>query len=142
MSLPALPVTHTLHGRTHDDDEVDLIVEREDGGSFAFAFKAGRRVAGSDFAAMTKLRDTLGAQFEAGILFFLGERAYEYRDRLFALPLDRLCGPLAGAISRPAGSLTAVGTTGAPGKPAILVRVSCRCRQRAGGHILAEEDFL
>ncbi len=86
-------VTHTGHWRTHDGDEVDLIVEREDGGIVAFEFKAGRRVTGPDFTAMTKLRDALGSQFVAGIVFFLGERGYEYHDRLFTLPLDRLWDP-------------------------------------------------
>ncbi len=87
-------VSHTGHWRRHDGDEIDLIVEREDGSVIAFEVKAGRRVTGQDFAPMGRLRDALGARFEAGIILFLGERGYNYQDRLSAIPLDRLWTPL------------------------------------------------
>jgi uncharacterized protein len=83
------------HWRTGDGDEVDLIVELGDGSILAFEIKAGRRVAGSDFTAMGKLRSLLGDRFAAGVVLYLGERSYVYDDRLSVMPLDRLWTPFA-----------------------------------------------
>ena len=82
-------VTHG-HWRTYDNDEVDLVIERDDGSLFAFEVKAGTRVPGGDFAPLKKLRGLVGDAFIAGVVLYLGERSYNFEDRLYAMPVDRL----------------------------------------------------
>ena len=81
------------HWRTRDDDEVDLVVERDDGAIIAFEVKAGSRIPGGDFQPMRKLRNSVGDAFIAGVALYLGERAYTFEDRLHVIPVDRLWAP-------------------------------------------------
>jgi hypothetical protein len=78
------------HWRTHDGHEVDLIVERGDGGVFAFEVKSSGQVAGHDARHLRHLRDALGERFLAGVALYTGARAYRLEDRLYAAPIDRL----------------------------------------------------
>jgi len=82
------------HWRTHDGDEVDLVVERDDGSVVAFEVKAGSRVARDDSKGLRTLRRALGDVFRAGVVLYLGERAYTYEDRIHVIPLDRLWNPV------------------------------------------------
>ncbi|TXJ05579.1 MAG: ATP-binding protein [Aeromicrobium sp.] len=83
------------HWRTHDDDEVDFVVEFADGGVLAFEVKANERIGESDFKGMRKLRDALGERFIAGIGFTTGTRSYSgYEDRIHVMPIDRLWQPV------------------------------------------------
>ena len=77
------------HWRTYDGDEVDLVVERDDGAVVAFEIKAAGRVPGDDFRGLRKLRDAIGEAFVACVVLYTGERGYTYEDRLHALPIDR-----------------------------------------------------
>jgi uncharacterized protein len=83
------------HWRTYDDDEVDLVVERDDGSLIALEVKAGSRAQGSDFRGLRKLREATGDAFTAGAVLYLGERAYTHEDRLHALPVSRLWAEIA-----------------------------------------------
>ena len=78
------------HWRTHDGDEVDLVLECDDGAIAGVEVKAGERVSGSDFRGLAKLRDSLGERFLGGVVLHLGRRGYTYGDRLHAVPVDRL----------------------------------------------------
>lgn len=78
------------HWRTHDGDEVDLVLERDDGAVAAVEVRAGERVADSGFRSLAKLRDALGARFLGGVVLHLGRHAYSNDDRLHAVPVDRL----------------------------------------------------
>jgi predicted AAA+ superfamily ATPase len=82
------------HWRTHDGDEVDLVVERDDGAVVAFEVKASARVAGSDMRTLRKLREAVGDAFLAGVALYTGARSYVYEDRLFVLPVDRIWQPV------------------------------------------------
>lgn len=86
MESPAQPG----HWRTHDGDEVDLILERDDGAIVGIEVKAGERVSAAQFRSLRKLRDALDARFLGGVVLHLGRRAYTHDDRLHALPVDRL----------------------------------------------------
>jgi predicted AAA+ superfamily ATPase len=77
------------HWRTHDGHEVDLIVERGDGGVLAFEVKASGRVAAHDARHLRNLREAIGKRFLAGIALYTGTRAYSLEDRLYAMPIDR-----------------------------------------------------
>jgi uncharacterized protein len=83
-------VTTYGHWRTHDGDEIDLVLERDDGGILAFEVKTGGQVAGRDMRHLRKLRDALGDRFLVGIALYTGTRAYNLDDRLHAIPIDRL----------------------------------------------------
>lgn len=80
----------TGHWRTHDGDEVDMVIERDDGAIIAFKVKAAGRVPGDDFAALRRLRAATEDTFLAGIVLHTGTRSYTFEDRLHAMPIDRL----------------------------------------------------
>lgn len=78
------------HWRTHDGDEVDLVMEFQSGEVIGIEVKAGSMPSEKDFRGLSKLRDYLGTSFHAGILIHQGEFAYQKSDRIFAIPADRL----------------------------------------------------
>jgi uncharacterized protein len=78
------------HWRTKDGDEVDLVLETDDGSVVAIEIKSATRVGRADFSGLRKLRDALGAGFLAGIVLYTGERTYSFDDRLHVMPVDRL----------------------------------------------------
>lgn len=78
------------HWRTIDGEEVDLVIERDDGAILAFEIKSALQIPSQEFAPMRKLRDKLGKRFIAGVGLYLGERSYNLEDRIFVMPLDRL----------------------------------------------------
>lgn len=78
------------HWRTHDGDEVDLVVERTDGKVAAIEVKAGSLVSRSEVGPMLKLRKRLGREFLGGVILHPGTRAYKYEDRIHVIPIDRL----------------------------------------------------
>jgi predicted AAA+ superfamily ATPase len=82
------------HWRTYDGDEVDLVLEREDGGVLAFEVKAAGQVGGRDMLHLRKLREALGDRFLIGVALYTGNRGYNVEDRLHAIPIDRLWSPL------------------------------------------------
>lgn len=91
------------HWRTHDHDEVDFVIEFDDGGVLAFEVKASERIGGSDLKGLRKLRDALGGRFRAGIALSTGPRSYTYEDRLHVLPVDRLWLPVGPHLTDPSG---------------------------------------
>lgn len=84
------------HWRTLDGDEVDFVLEFDDGRVLAFEVKANERVRGEDLDGLRKLRDLLGDRFVAGVALSTGSRSYSYRgERLHVMPIDRLWTPVA-----------------------------------------------
>jgi predicted AAA+ superfamily ATPase len=77
------------HWRTHDGDEVDLVIEREDGAVAALEVKAASRVTARDLRSLVKLRAKLGARFFAGVVLYTGARAYT-QDGIQIVPIGRL----------------------------------------------------
>lgn len=82
------------HWRTYDGDEIDLVVERGDGGILAFEVKAAGRVPGAEMRHLRKLRNALGERFLGGVALYTGTRAYRFDDRLWVMPVDRLWTPV------------------------------------------------
>jgi uncharacterized protein len=78
------------HWRTHDGDEIDLILEREDGRVAAIEVKAASRAPTSEMRSMIKLRRKLGSQFLGGVVLYTGTRAYTHDSGLHAIPINRL----------------------------------------------------
>ena len=78
------------HWRTHDGQEVDLVVERDDGVVTGFEVKTARKVERKHVSGLIALRDGLGDQFNAGYILTTGDVAYRYDDRIYVVPIDRL----------------------------------------------------
>lgn len=78
------------HWRTHDSDEVDLVLEFQTGAIVGIEVKAGKMLSDSDFRGLRKLKDYVGSDFHCGILMYQGEFSYRNPDGLFAVPADRL----------------------------------------------------
>lgn len=78
------------HWRTHDGDEVDLVLERSDGAVAGVEIKAGEATSSASFRGLRKLRDALGERFLGGVVFHLGRYSSRHDERLYALPVDRL----------------------------------------------------
>ncbi|MDE0775831.1 MAG: DUF4143 domain-containing protein [Nocardioides sp.] len=88
------PVT-TGHWRTREQgDEVDFVVEFDDGGVVAFEVKANERVPGTDLKGLRSLRGSLGERFIAGVVLSTGPRSYTFEDRVHVMPIDRLWRPV------------------------------------------------
>lgn len=82
------------HWRTYEGDEVDLVVERDDGRLLAFEVKAATRVDSASMRHLSKLRDELGERFLAGVTLYTGTRSYQYEEDMLVMPIDRLWTPL------------------------------------------------
>jgi len=78
------------HFRTVAAEEVDLVLERDDGVVIAFEIKAGTRVDGADLAGIRALRTRLGANLVAAVVLYSGQLAYTHKDGTTVLPLDAL----------------------------------------------------
>ncbi len=80
----------TGHYRTEAGDEVDLVLERDDGQVIAFEFKAGSRVGQEDLRGLHSLKGRLGSRLEEGIVLHTGVHSYRAEGWIAILPLDRL----------------------------------------------------
>lgn len=81
------------HFRTAAAEEVDLVLERDNGDVIAFEVKAGTRVDGTDLAGIRALRTRLGSRLVAAIVLYSGSLAYTHEDGTTVLPLDSLWTP-------------------------------------------------
>lgn len=86
------PVT-AGHFRTEAGDEVDLVLERDDGQVIGVEIKAGSRISGEDFRGLRQIKERLGSRLEEAIILYTGEHAYAHDDWITVLPLDRLWAP-------------------------------------------------
>lgn len=78
------------HWRTHDGQEVDLVVEHRGGEVTAFEVKAAERVTKRDGRGLRALRDALGDSFSAGCLLTTGQLAYKMDTDIYVVPIDQL----------------------------------------------------
>lgn len=78
------------HLRTRDADEVDLVLERDDGGVVGIEIKAGTRVSSTELNGLKKLQTLAGDAFIAGVALYTGETSYRTADKIYVLPVDRI----------------------------------------------------
>lgn len=78
------------HFRTHDGDEVDVVLERDDGRVSAVEVKASSRLRDDDLKSLRILDRKLGRRFAGGAVLYLGPHAYRIDDRIHVVPLNRL----------------------------------------------------
>lgn len=80
----------TGYFRTEAGDEVDLVLERDDGQVIAFEIKAGTRVDGDDLRGLRFLKDRLGSRLQESIILYTGEYAYQMDGWIKVVPLCQL----------------------------------------------------
>ena len=78
------------HFRTSDGDEVDLVLENDDGCIVGFEVTAAKQVRSSDFRGLRMLKKKMGTNFLGGIYLYTGSRSYTLEPNLHVLPLDLL----------------------------------------------------
>lgn len=78
------------HYRDRTGDEVDLILEADDGRVAAVEVKAASSVGLRDAKWLLKLRDRLGDRFVAGVVLHTGGTSGPFGDRVSAVPMDVL----------------------------------------------------
>ena len=76
--------------RTRDNDEDDVVIERDDGRVIAFEVKTGTNIPSKELAPMVKLRNELGDRFLAGPILYTGGLSYTPETHIHVLPVDRL----------------------------------------------------
>jgi uncharacterized protein len=86
-------IREVAHWRTHDDHEVDFLVELFDGSVVAFEIKARSQTTAKDLGGLRLLRELLGEQFRAGFVLTTGEHFGRLEDRMYTCPIDRLWKP-------------------------------------------------
>ncbi|MDP3972998.1 MAG: ATP-binding protein [Candidatus Nanopelagicales bacterium] len=84
------PVAGVGQWRTLDGDEVDFVLERDDGRVVGVEAKASARVSGQNLGPLRKFKSAVGKRFLAGVALYLGERAYTYEPGLHIVPADRV----------------------------------------------------
>jgi uncharacterized protein len=71
-------------------EDVDLVLEWNDGSIAAIDVKSRATVRHDDWKWLTKLRDRRGSRFRAGVVVYTGEQTVPLGDRLWAVPLSGL----------------------------------------------------
>lgn len=80
------------HYRDKDQDEVDILVENDEGAIVGVEVKAGATVHTSDFKGLRKLAEACGENFRLGVVFYDEKNIIPFGDRFFAAPLSCLWG--------------------------------------------------
>lgn len=84
-SAPAL-----YHFRTHEGDEVDLVLERRSGTLVGIEVKCAATVTGTDFKGMRTLAQAAGRRFHRGVVLYTGTEVVSFGTRLHAMPIEAL----------------------------------------------------
>lgn len=92
LKLRALADTEVglFHFQDRDGREVDCVLETPAGRVVGIEVKASTTVRGEDFRHLTLMRDRVGPDLRAGVVFYTGDRPLPFGDRLFALPISLL----------------------------------------------------
>jgi predicted AAA+ superfamily ATPase len=80
------------HYRDKDLNEVDIVIEGQDGSVVGIEVKAAASVNAGDFKGLRKLADACGDAFRLGIIFYDSETAVPFGTHLFAAPVGCLWG--------------------------------------------------
>ena len=79
-----------FHFRTRTGHEVDIVLERPDGGIVGIEVKLTHSPGPRDFAGLRALAEGAGRRFRRGILLYAGPHVFPFGDRLAAVPLPCL----------------------------------------------------
>jgi predicted AAA+ superfamily ATPase len=78
------------HFRTHEGDEVDLVLERRGGAVVGIEVKSAATVSAADFKGLRALAAAAGRRFRRGIVLYTGTEIVPFGSGLFALPVEAL----------------------------------------------------
>lgn len=78
------------HFRTHEGDEVDLVLERRGGAVVGIEVKSAATVTAADFKGLRSLAAAAGRRFRRGIVLYTGAEIVPFGTGLFALPVEAL----------------------------------------------------
>lgn len=78
------------HFRTHEGDEVDLVLERRGGAVVGVEVKSAATVTATDFKGLRVLAEAAGRRFRRGIVLYAGAEVVPFGTGLFALPVEAL----------------------------------------------------
>jgi predicted AAA+ superfamily ATPase len=78
--------------RTRDGEEVDLVLERDDGLMIGVEVKASATVTAADFKGLEQLAHAAGEAFGLGVVLYDGDTSVPFGDRLWAAPMGVLFG--------------------------------------------------
>lgn len=78
------------HFRTHEGDEVDLVLERRGGALVGIEVKSAATVSAADFKGLRALAEIAGQRFQRGIVLYTGSEIVPFGAGLFALPVEAL----------------------------------------------------
>lgn len=81
------------HWRTHDGDEVDLVIERVDGSVVAIEVKSAADVRADDLRGINALSRKLGHDQVTGVVLHTGRSGWRIGKNVLALPIARLWQP-------------------------------------------------
>lgn len=79
-----------FHFRTHDNKEVDFVLEKSDGTVFGIEVKASEMVSSQDFSGLRVLQEITQNDFIAGIVLYAGKEVLSFGKDLWAVPLHFL----------------------------------------------------
>jgi uncharacterized protein len=79
-----------LYHYQREREDVDVVLEWNDGSIAAVEVKSRATVRRDDWRALAKLRERRGSAFRAGVLIYTGEQTVPLGDRLWAVPLSAL----------------------------------------------------
>jgi predicted AAA+ superfamily ATPase len=80
--------------RTHDQKEVDFILQNRSGDVVGIEVKAASAVQESDFRRLHALADLLGTRLVRGLLFYTGDTLLPFGERMYAVPIAALWGSI------------------------------------------------
>ncbi len=78
------------HFRDHEQREVDIVLERDEGMIAGIEVKASATVKRSDFAGLNALAEASGDRFVQGIVLYDGSDRVNFGDKLAAVPISTL----------------------------------------------------
>ena len=79
-----------FHFRTSSGQEVDFVIERNDGTLVGIEVKAAASVSSNTFGHLKVLAKETGKRFLRGIVFYTGKESIPFAKNMFALPIDVL----------------------------------------------------
>ena len=81
-----------FHFRDRYDNEVDIVIENQDGQVVGIEVKASATVRGDDFAGLRKLAEASGKRFAMGLVLYDHDTVVPFGQRMFAAPISMLWG--------------------------------------------------
>jgi len=79
-----------FHFRTATGDEVDVVLERQDGRIAGVEVKASASVSDADFKGLKALAQAAGDRFLRGVVIYTGDRLLKFTETLAAVPVNAL----------------------------------------------------